>query len=257
MTDLLHPTDTRPYLLEQIDDAAVVQLYADGFAALPLAEKVLVWHLYCAAIEGRDIYYDQRYRHNLVMRRVLEAVITHPQGIPEPVLAEITRYTKLFWLNTGPYNNLTARKFVLNLAEAEMAAAVTQAHANGAALPLGGGESPAMLVSRLAPLFLDPTVDPMVTSKTPGEGRDILQCSANNLYEGVAMADLEGFNERHPLELTAGEARRTAGRGGVPRRRPLPRRDRPHHRPPAGGRGRGAAGVASGARGARALLRDR
>jgi len=199
MNGLLHLADTRPYLLEQIDDAAVVQLYADGFAALPLAEKVLVWHLYCAAVEGRDIYYDQRYRHNLVMRRVLEAVITHPQGIPEPVLAEITRYTKLFWLNTGPYNNLTARKFVLNLAEAEMAAAVTQAHANGAVLPLGGGESPAMLVSRLAPLFFDPTVDPMVTSKTPGEGRDILQCSANNLYEGVAMADLEGFTERHPL----------------------------------------------------------
>ena len=68
MTDLLRATDTRPYLLEQIDDAAVVQLYADGFAALPLSEKVLVWHLYCAAIEGRDIYYDQRYRHNLAMR---------------------------------------------------------------------------------------------------------------------------------------------------------------------------------------------
>jgi dipeptidyl-peptidase-3 len=199
MTDLLHPTDTRPYLLEQIDDAAVVQLYADGFAALPLAEKILVWHLYCAAIEGRDIYYDQRYRHNLVMRQVLEAVLTHPQGVPEPVLAEITRYTKLFWLNTGPYNNLTARKFVLSLSEAEMAAAVTQAHANGASLPVREGESPAMLVSRLAPQFFDATFDPMVTSKTPGRGRDILESSANNLYDGVSMVDLEGFTERHPL----------------------------------------------------------
>src|SRR5215204_703665 len=132
MTDLLQASDTRPYLLEQIDEAAVVEVYADGFAALPVSEKILVWHLYRAAIEGRDIYYDQRYRHNLVMRRVLEAVITHPAGVSEPVLAEITRYTKLFWLNTGPYNNLTARKFVLNLREDEMVAAVTQAHANGA-----------------------------------------------------------------------------------------------------------------------------
>ena len=199
MTDLLHPADTRRYLLEQIDDAAVVQLYADGFAALPVAEKVLVWHLYCAAIEGRDIYYDQRYRHNLVMRRVLEEIITHPHGIPEPVLAEVTRYTKLFWLNTGPYNNLTARKFVLNLTEAEMAAAATQAAANGALMPLEDGESPAGLVARLAPMFFDATFDPMVTSKTPGAGRDILQSSANNLYHGVVMADLDGFTERHPL----------------------------------------------------------
>ncbi len=199
MTDLLPATETRPYLLEQIDDAAVVQLYADGFAALPIAEKILVWHLYRAAIAGRDIYYDQRYRHNLLMRRVLEAVITHPRGIPAPVLAEITRYTKLFWLNTGPYNNLTARKFVLNLSPEAMAAAVTQAHANGADLPVRDGESPAALVARLAPMFFDLTFDPMVTSKTPGAGRDILECSANNLYDGVSMADLEGFSERHPL----------------------------------------------------------
>ena len=55
-------TPARPYLLEQIDDAAVVQLYADGFGELSLREKTLVWHLYRAAIAGRDIYYDQRHR---------------------------------------------------------------------------------------------------------------------------------------------------------------------------------------------------
>ena len=46
--------DSRPYLLERVDEAAVVQLYADGFAALPLREKVLIYHLYQAAIAGRD-----------------------------------------------------------------------------------------------------------------------------------------------------------------------------------------------------------
>ena len=65
-------TSSRPYLLEQIDDAAVVQLYADGFEKLTLDEKTLVWHLYQAAIAGRDIYYDQRHRHNLGMRHLLE-----------------------------------------------------------------------------------------------------------------------------------------------------------------------------------------
>ena len=60
--------DTRPYLLERVDEAAVVQLYADGFTALPLREKILIYHLYQAALAGRDIYYDQRYAHNLAMR---------------------------------------------------------------------------------------------------------------------------------------------------------------------------------------------
>ena len=69
--------DTRRYLLESVDDAAVVQLYADGFSALDLRDKILVWHLYLAAIAGRDIYYDQRYAHNLEMRALLEAMLTH------------------------------------------------------------------------------------------------------------------------------------------------------------------------------------
>src|SRR5437660_8052902 len=65
----------RKYLLERVEDAAVVQVYADGFKELPLKEKTLVWHLYQAAIAGRDIFYDQRYAHNLDMRDVLEAIV--------------------------------------------------------------------------------------------------------------------------------------------------------------------------------------
>ncbi len=103
----------RKYLLERVDEAAVVQLYADAFRDLTLKDKTLVWHLYQAAIAGRDIFYDQKYVHNLDMRDVLEAIITHPAGVDPKTLDEITRYTKLFWINTGPYNNLTARKFVL------------------------------------------------------------------------------------------------------------------------------------------------
>ena len=115
-----------------MDDAAVVQLYADGFEALPPREKMLIWHLYQAALAGRDIYYDQRYAHSLEMRGVLEAILAHPQGVDPATLAEIQRYTKLFWINTGPYNNLTARKFVLKCTPEAFAAAAKAAQRRGA-----------------------------------------------------------------------------------------------------------------------------
>ncbi len=191
-------TDRR-YLLEQIDDAAVVQLYADGFEKLPLREKTLVWHLYRAALAGRDIYYDQRHRHNLGMRKLLEQIIRHPAGIPAGTLEELTRYTKLFWLNTGPYNNLTARKFVLKLDRRALIEAMEIAAINGARFDLEPGETIAKRVERYAPMFFDPDFEPMVTCKTPGAGQDILASSANNLYDGVTMADLEGFEENHQL----------------------------------------------------------
>ena len=189
----------RPYRLEQIDDAAVVQLYADGFVELSPRDKVLVWHLYQAALAGRDIYYDQRYCHNLAMRDILEEILANSDGIEAATLQELTRYTKLFWLNTGAYNNLTARKFVLNLTRDDLVTAAKTAARNGARFRLSGGESISDLIAHYAPMFFDPTFDPMVTCKTPGAGNDILQASANNLYDGVTMADLDGFAEKHAL----------------------------------------------------------
>jgi dipeptidyl-peptidase-3 len=191
--------DPRKYLLERVEDAAVAQLYADGFESLPLKEKTLIWHLYQAAIAGRDIFYDQKHRHALEMRQILEQIITHPQGIDAAALADIQRYTKLFWINTGPYNNLTARKFVLKIAPEAFANAARTAAKNGASFSGPGGESLDAMLARLQPMFFDPNVDPIVTNKTPGEGKDILQASANNLYFGVSMADVKGFNEKYGL----------------------------------------------------------
>jgi len=189
----------RPYLLERVEDAAIVQLYADGFASLSTREKTLIWHLYQAALAGRDIYYDQRYAHSLEMREVLEEVITHGSGVDPATLEAVHQYTKLFWLNTGPFNNLTARKFVMKTTPAAFAAAAAAAAKDGALFPVRGGETVAQMMARMAPLFFDPAVDPIVTNKAPAPGDDLLESSSNNLYDGVSMADLDGFEEQYPL----------------------------------------------------------
>lgn len=190
---------TRPYLLERVDDVAVVQLYADGFDGLPLGEKILAWHLYEAALAGRDIYYDQRYRHALEMREVIEQILRHPARIPKTTIGEIRRYAKLFWINSGPYSNITARKFVLACTPKVLEQAARRAQTNGARFPLRRGETLEHMLERLRPAFFDSASEPTVTCKTPGEGRDILDASANNLYEGVTLGDLEGFRERYAL----------------------------------------------------------
>jgi dipeptidyl-peptidase III len=189
----------KPYLLERIDDAAVVQLYADGFEALPLREKTLIWHLYQAALAGRDIFFDQKHRNALEMREVLEEILTHANSVDPATLKEIQRYTKLFWINNGPYNNLTARKFVLKLEPDAFEAAARTAAKNGADFPVAEGETQSALLARLAPMFFDPQVDPIVTNKTPPPGKDILTGSANNLYADVSMKDVEGFTEKYGL----------------------------------------------------------
>ena len=188
----------RKYLLERVGDAAVVQLYADGFCELPLAEKTLIWHLYQAALAGRDIFYDQKHARSLEMRDVLEAIIAAP-GIAPATYAEILRYTKLFWINSGPYNNKSARKFVLTCTPEAFAAAAHAAAKAGARFATANGETLDQLLARLNPMFFDPGFDAMVTAKTPAAGADILPASANNLYVDVSMKDLAGFREQFPL----------------------------------------------------------
>jgi dipeptidyl-peptidase-3 len=165
-----------------------------------------VWHLAEAALAGRDIYYDQRYRHALEMREVIEEILRHatdPDGVDDVefgrTVAEIRRYAKLFWINSGPHNNMTARKFVLKCTPANLLAAARAAARRGARFPVRAGESIEALLARLEGPFFDPALDPMVTCKTPEDGADILRASANNFYDGVAMADLAEFEERYGL----------------------------------------------------------
>ena len=191
-------TDRR-YLLERVGEAAVAQLYADGFENRPLHERVLMWHLSEAAIAGRDIYYDQRSRYALEMRETLEAILTHAEQVPAETLEALTRYTKLFWLNSGPYQAHTSQKFLLPLTPAALAEAAERAEQAGATFPVAAGETLEALLNRLAPMFFDPSFAPAVTRKTPEAGRDILSASFNNLYAGVSMADLQGFSERYGL----------------------------------------------------------
>ena len=193
------PASERQYLLERIDDAAIAQIYADGFEALDLREKTLIWHLYNAALAGRDIFYDQRYAHNLEMREVLEEILTHADGVDPATLEAIHSYTKLFWINQGPFNNLTARKFVPETTSEAFAEAVHAAAGAGAEFPTQDGETLDAMLARLEPIFFDPDFDPILTNKSPRAGEDMLLSSANNLHAGVSMADLAGFDEQYPL----------------------------------------------------------
>ncbi len=190
---------TRPYLLERVDDAAIAQIYADGFSALTMPQKVLAYHLYQAAIAGRNIYYDQRHRFALEMRDILEGILTHPAHVDAATLTELTRYTKLFWLNSGPYANLTAQKFVLRTTPAALLAAAKAALADGAQFDLANKESLDVALTRLAPMFFDPAFEPIVTNKNPPPGQDIITASANNLYSGVTLAEVNSLTQQFPI----------------------------------------------------------
>ena len=70
-------------------------------------------------------------------------------------------------------------------------------------------------------LFFDPDVDPIVTSKTPGPGKDILAGEREQPVRRRHDGGPRGVRGAVSAELAPGQAATAAGRRGVPGRRPL------------------------------------
>ena len=73
-------TDNFDYSVEQFADLQILRYRVPGFEDLSLRQKELVYYLTEAALQGRDILYDQNGKYNLTIRRMLEAVYTHYEG---------------------------------------------------------------------------------------------------------------------------------------------------------------------------------
>ena len=68
------------YTVEQFADLQILRYRVPGFEELSLKQKELVYYLTEAALQGRDILFDQNGKYNLRIRKMLEAVYTGYQG---------------------------------------------------------------------------------------------------------------------------------------------------------------------------------
>ncbi len=184
---------TRTYVLEQVGSTMIVQVYADGFDELTLPEKLTAYYFYRAAVAGRDINFDQHHKNALEIRTLLEGVITHSDGIEQTVYENILKYTKLFWVNNGMYNDRTREKFIPDVTFDDFTQAVKTAQENGAEFQIRSDETLEDALNRLQKTMFDPEFEPILANKSPNPGEDILLSSANNLYEGVTTEEAKAF----------------------------------------------------------------
>ena len=73
-------TEKNFYSVEKFADLEILRYKVPGFEDLTPKQKELVYYLSQAALQGRDILYDQNGKWNLAIRRTLEAVYTQYKG---------------------------------------------------------------------------------------------------------------------------------------------------------------------------------
>ncbi|HEY4301971.1 MAG TPA: hypothetical protein VGM73_13925 [Candidatus Didemnitutus sp.] len=215
-------------LVERVEDTGFIRLTSPSFAELPPRQKELAYWLTQAAIAIDPIIYDQLSRAGLREKRMLEEIVAHPDGVDPDVRAKIAVFAKLFWANRGNHNLTTSQKFLPAFTAGELKDAALAAFAHGAfrtaaagAEPLATPEAMTDEVETLRPSFFDADFEPMITAKSPKNGRDVIQASANTFYSGVSQADLKGFAPHHALNSrlakgTDGVLRELVYRSGTP-----------------------------------------
>lgn len=178
------------YQTEQFADLAILRYKVPGFEELTLKEKELLYYLSQAALSGRDIFYDQNYKHNLKIRRTLEAIVNSYTGErDDDSFQKFIVYTKRVWFSNGIHHHYSTDKILPEFSREYFTNLINNSDEN--LLPLDAGETNEKLIAKLLPIIFDPNVDAKRINLNPDE--DLIITSANNYYEGVTQKEAEDF----------------------------------------------------------------
>ena len=170
------------YTVDKFYDLEILRYQVPGFDELTLQQKTLAYYLSEAALQGRDILYDQNGRYNLRIRRALEALYLNYAGdkqSEEFLLFE--KYLKRVWFSNGIHHHYSEDKFLPEFTEAWYRQACAEAGLT--------------VDEALIPVMFDPAVMPKRTNQAAGQ--DLVLTSAGNYYEGVTQAEAEAYYAAH------------------------------------------------------------
>jgi len=145
------------YSVDKFADIEILRYRVPDFEKLNLKQKELVYYLNQAALEGRDIFYDQNNKHNLCVRRTLEAVYLNYKGDRKSKDFEyLTTYLKRVWMGNGIHHHYSEDKFVPEFSHSYFSTVVKTV--DPSILPLSKDETVDMLIAKLTPVLFDPKV---------------------------------------------------------------------------------------------------
>ena len=175
---------------DQFADLYIARYQVPGFEELPLQQKQQLYYLYKAALSGRDIYYDQNYKYNLLVRKTLEAIVAGYTGDRSAEDFETFMiYAKRVWFSNGIHHHYSTRKLPTGFSSRYFADLV--ANTPEETLPLKEGQSTLELIKFLTPILFNPEVAAQKVNRDPGA--DHIAESATNYYEGLTLEEVRAY----------------------------------------------------------------
>jgi dipeptidyl-peptidase-3 len=181
------------FQVDQFADLKILRFQVPGFEELTPSQKELIYYLGEASLSGRDIFWAQNYKHNMKIRRTLDAVVEGYKGDrTDPQWDKFLVYVKRVWFSNGIHHHYSQDKFIPDFTPEYFAALVKGSE--GVTFPLEAGQTTDNLIAFLKPILFDPTVAAKKVSQD--STKDLVAQSAVNFYEGVTQAEVEAYYEK-------------------------------------------------------------
>ena len=194
------------YLADEFADLKVIRYRIPGWDSLTLQQKEYIYHLSEAAKAGRDIFWDQNFKHGIKIRKALEGIFENYSGEKESSdWKEFVVYAKRVFFSNGIHHHYAEEKFIPGCSQEYFAKLMDES-----------GQS--KLKEELIPMLFDPALYPYRKNIT-GEG-DLLLGSSVNFYDSVSRAEAETFyakmaDPKDETPISYGLNSRLVKRGGV------------------------------------------
>lgn len=186
MANTLDSNNPSGTVVDRFADIEVLRYVVPGFQDLTLNQKKLIYFLTEAAIQGRDILWDQNGKYNLPLRQLLETVYTNYDGDRDSKeFKAFVTYLKQVEFGNGVYHHYSMDKFVPGFSKAWFANEVAKL-VKAKQLTVAPEK-----LDILEKVIFDPEFMPKRVNQAAGE--DLILTSACNLYDNISQPEVEAY----------------------------------------------------------------
>jgi len=192
---------TFEYRVDRFADIEILRYPVPGFNSLSLQQKELIYYLSQAALEGRDILWDQHNRYNLTIRRVCEGVYENYMGDKSTEdWKNFETYLKQIWMANGIHHHYSEDKILPKFSKEYFTTIVKSV--DPGRMPFRDGMAADETLTEIVPVMFDPNIMPKRMNQAAGV--DLIKTSAVNFYEGVTQKEVENFYNKmkNPTDAT-------------------------------------------------------
>lgn len=167
------------WMADKFADIQILRYQVNGWDKLSLSQKRLVYYLTQAGLAGRDIMYEQNYRHNLPIRKALDQLVEKYSGDRNSAdWNALMTYAKRVWFSSGIHHHYSTDKFLPEFQQAWFTEALQSVGVS--------------LDAEILTAMFDPAKDAKKVNLASDS--DLLLSSAVNFYApDIKQAEVEAF----------------------------------------------------------------